>query len=718
MNAPQNPHRRRFLKLSALAGGGLLLGFHLPGRFARAGEAAEAFTPNAFLRITADDVITVIVNKSEMGQGVYTALPMLVAEELEADWATLRVEAAAVDPAYNHTEWGMQVTGGSTSVRSSWEQLRTAGAAARELLLQAAAQTWGVAAAECRAENGQVLHPASGRSLRYGALAATAASLPVPDQVRLKEPAEFKLLGKSMPRLDSRDKITGRAQFGIDVVRPGMLTAVIARPPVFGATVKGFDPAPALAAKGVRQVVQVDAGVAVVADGFWAARQGREALQVDWDEGPLAALDSDAQGREYARLAEGPAAVARDEGDVEAALASAERVLEAVYEVPYLAHAPMEPLNCVADVRADGCDIWTGTQFQTMERDVAARVTGLPPERVRIHTTLLGGGFGRRAVGDAHFVKEAVQISQAAGAPVKVIWTREDDIKGGYYRPRTYNVLKAGLDGEGRPLAWQHRIVGQSIMVGTPFEAMVQDGLDPSQTEGAADSPYAIPNQRVDYVMAPAGVPVLWWRAVGHSFTGFVKECFIDELAHAAGRDPFDYRRELLAGHPRELGVLERAAEAAGWGSPLPAGRFRGIAVHESFGSHVAQVAEISVAGDGRVRVHRVVCAIDCGMIVNPDTIAAQMESGIVYGLSAVLHGAITFKDGRVRQSNFHDYPVLRIPDMPRVEVHIIDSREAPGGVGEPGTPPIAPAVLNAVFAATGRRVRRLPLRPEDLGSA
>jgi isoquinoline 1-oxidoreductase beta subunit len=721
MNEIINLSRRDFLRTGALLGGGLVLGFAMPVQ-GSAGQArpgsSTPFAPNAFIRIGTDDSVTIVVNKSEMGQGVYTSLPMLVAEELEVDWSKVRVEAAPVDPAYNHTQWGVQGTGGSTSVRTSWDQLLKAGATARVMLVAAAARIWAVKPASCRAEKGAVVHEATKRRLSYGQLAEKAARLAPPQDVRLKPPHTYTIIGKPMKRLDTPEKISGKAVFGLDVRVPGMLTAVVARPPVFGATVKSVNDARARAVSGVKGVVRVDSGVAVVADHFWAAKGGRDALEVVWDEGPLATLDSKTQRDEYEKLAEKPGVIAARRGDVEATLAGTAKRIEAIYEVPYLAHAPMEPLNCVAHVRADGCDIWTGTQMQTTDRNAAAKLTGLPTEKVKLHTMLLGGGFGRRAVGDAHFVREAVQVSMAVKAPVKVVWTREDDIRGGYYRPVVYNLIRAGLGGDGMPVAWHHRIVGQSILIGTPFQSGVKEGLDPTQVEGAADSPYEIPNFLVDYHMAPPGVPVLWWRSVGHTFTAFVKEGFIDELAHLAGKDPYQYRRQLLAKHPRQRALLDLVADKAGWGKRSAPDRFQGIAVHESFGSFVAQVAEVSVSATGLVSVHRVACAIDCGMIVNPDTIAAQMESGIVFGLTAALYGEITFKEGRVEQSNFHDYEILRNNEMPKVEVHIMPSQEPPGGVGEPGVPPIAPAVVNALYAATGKRIRRLPIRPGELRRA
>ncbi len=715
VNSIVNTSRRDFLKTSAAGTTGLVIGFYLRGNSdaaLAASPAAGPFAPNAWIRVATDDTVTLLIGQSEMGQGVVTSLSMLLAEELEADWKKIRTEFAPADPAYNNPLIGMQATGGSTSVRGAWQPLRKAGAAARALLITAAAETWGVDRATCRAENGVVIHSPSARRLTYGGLVEKAAGLPVPKDVPLKDPKDFRLVGKRTLRLDTPEKVDGRARFGIDVRLPGMLHAVVARCPVFGGKVASFDAGKVKTVRGVHQVVPITSGIAVVANSTWAAMEGRRALQITWDEGPNAALDSDGISKLYAERAGQAGVVARKEGDAAAGLSGAAKKLEAVYEVPFLAHATMEPMNCTAHVRGDACEVWVPTQFQTISRSLAAKITGLPLSSVQVHTTFLGGGFGRRW--ELDFVAEAVELSKAMGAPVQVIWSREDDMQHDFYRPATYNRLAAGLDAQGFPVAWTHRIVGPSIM-SRVFPDFVKNGLDRSSVDGAADLPYALPNILVDYVLTQTPVPVGFWRSVGNSQNSFISECFFDELAVAGGKDPYELRRRLLNKSPRHLGVLELAATKAGWGTPLPPGRHRGIAVVSSFGSYIAQVAEVSVAKGGAVRVHRVVCAVDCGSVVNPDTIEAQMESGIVFGLTAALKGAITIGNGRVQQSNFHDYEMLRIHEMPVVEVHIVPSKEAPGGIGEPGTPPIAPAVANAVFAATGKRIRRLPIRAEDL---
>jgi isoquinoline 1-oxidoreductase beta subunit len=709
-------NRRDFLKNGILIGGGLMLGCYLPHGKLIEGASAQSgvtFMPNAFIRISSDDRVTIIVNKSEMGQGVYTSLPMLVAEELEVDWTKIQVEAAPVDSTYNHTQWDIQGTGGSTSVWSEWERLQKVGATARLMLIQAAADIWKVDPTSCQAEKGFVIHDATKRRISYGKLIEKASQMEVPKEVPLKDPKDFKIIGKSMKRLDTPEKTNGKAIFGIDVRIPGMLTAMVVRPPVFGGKVKSFNAQKAKAIPGVKDVAQIDSGVAVIADGFWSANKGREVLEIVWDEGPLAKLSTEGMHKEYASLVKDPGAAARKEGNAQQAFSKAAKQLHAEYEVPYLAHACMEPLNCLVDLHEDRCEIWTGTQMQTMDRNTAARVAGLKPEQVKIHTTFLGGGFGRRANPQSDFVAEAVGVAKMVKKPVKVIWTREDDMKGGYYRPMWYDRIAAGLDDQGNLIAWQHTIVGQSILSETPFDPKKE--VDPASVEGAGNIPYEIPNISVDLHSPKIGIPVLWWRSVGHSHTAFVVESFFDEVACAAGKDPYELRRKLMLKHPRHLGVLQLAAEKAGWGKPLPKGHGRGIAVHESFGSFVAQVAEVSVNPSGTVRVHKVVCAIDCGRTVNPNTIKAQMESGIVFGLSSVLHGEITFKNGRVNQNNFHDYPILRMSEMPAVEVHIVSTKEMPGGVGEPGVPPIAPAVCNAIFAVTGKRIRSLPIRIEEL---
>ena len=717
MNAPNDPTRRDFIKAGAALGAGLTLGFHLTP--ARAGKrvvqtaAGEAFAPNAFIRVAPDNTVTVLVKHLEMGQGVQTGLPALVAEELEVPWESIRVEAAPADHTlYNNLLWGpMQGTGGSTAMGNSYEQLRRAGATTREMLREAAALTWGVDKAQVLAEAGRMRHVSSNRALAYGELVERAAGLEVPHHVKLKPASQFKIIGRGFKRTDSRAKSDGSARFGMDLRLPGMLTAVVLRPPRFGDKLKTFYADKALARPGVKAVFEIPAGVAVVATDTWSAIQGRLAVKAEWEAGPAAGVSSDTLLESYRALLKQPGTVARNDGDAGQALAGAARTLAAEYEVPFLAHAPMEPLNCVAQVTADGCEIWTGDQFQTMDQKNAAAVLGLAPEKVHIHTLFAGGSFGRRANVKSDYVVEAVHIAKRMGVPVKTVWTREDDIRGGFYRPCYAHRLEAGLDAQGAPVAWTHRIVGQSIVAGTPFAAgLIKDGIDHTSVEGAATLPYAIPNLRVELHSPTPPIPVLWWRSVGSSHTAFATEVFLDEVAQAAGEDPVALRRRLLKGHPRHLAVLELAATRAGWGTPLPKGWGRGVAVHESFNSFVAEVAEVSVAADGSFKVERVVCAVDCGLAVTPDVIRAQMEGGIGFGLSAALHGEITLQDGRTKQGNFDDYKQLRISEMPQVEVHIVASDLPPTGVGEPGVPPIAPAVVNALFAATGKRIRKLPI--------
>jgi isoquinoline 1-oxidoreductase beta subunit len=719
MSAPSMVGRREFIRTGAALGGGLLVSLYapLPGGSSSALAAEEKdFALNAFVRIGTDESVTVISAHSEMGQGVYTSLPMLLNEELEADWSKIRVEAAPVDKAYNHPVFGMQMTGGSTTSPAEWERYRKMGATARVMLVEAAAARWDVEASTCRVENGVVLHAATNRRGTYGSLANAAARLTPPANVPLKNPKDFTLLGKPTLRLDTPSKTNGTAQFGLDVMVPRMLTAVVARPPVFGGRVAKLDAREALKVPGVKAVEQVPSGVAVIAERFWPAKLGREKLIIEWDLGPNAGLSTEKMLRDFRETALKPGAIAKKTGDPEAALRTAAKTVTAEYDVPYLAHAAMEPLNCVVDLRPDSCEIWTGTQFETVDRANAAQAAGLPADRVLIHTTLLGGGFGRRANPNSDFVVEAVHVARAAKAPVKVVWTREDDLRGGWYRPMWHDRFVAGLDADGDPVAWTHTIVGQSIMQGTPFESFgVKDGIDSASVEGAADLLYGMPNLQVDLHTPKIGVPVQWWRSVGHSHTGFSVEAFFDEVAHAGGKDPYELRRKLLANQPRMKAVLELAAQKANWGSQLPPGVGRGIATHFSFASYVAQVVEASVGKGGAVRVHRVVCALDCGLVINPDTVRAQIEGGIIFGLTAALKTEITLKEGRVEQGNFDDYQMLRIFESPEIEVHIVPSGESPTGVGEPGVPPVAPALANAIFAATGKRVRRLPIRASDL---
>jgi isoquinoline 1-oxidoreductase subunit beta len=707
--------RRSFIKSTALVAGGLVVAFSIPQakRFMGVAQAAETLTlppPNAFLRIGADDSITVMLAHSEMGQGIWTTLPMLIADELDADWSKIKVEHAPAAPAYVHTAYGIQITGGSSTTWSEFERYRQAGALTRALLLQAAAKQWKVPVDGLRTENGYVINGT--QKLSYGQLVDTASTLETPKNVTLKKPEQWKFIGKPTKRLDSADKINGTAKFGQDVQFDGLKIAMVARAPVFGTKLKSYDDSATRKIPGVIKVVKVPTGAAVIAENYWAAKQGREALKLVWDEAGHDRPDTAQLLKQYQALSQKPGVQAAKAGDIASAGKLAKQTLTAEYVLPFLSHAPMEPLNCAVKISGDGCDIWTGTQMQTTDQAAAAKILGVKPEQVKIHTQFLGGGFGRRANPRADFVSEAVEVAKAAGLPVKTVWSREDDVKGGFYRPMFVHRASIALDAQGKPLAWQHTLVGQSIIKGTPFEGvMIKDGIDATSVEGVADSPYVkgTANHQVHLHSVQSDIPVLWWRSVGHSHSGFVMESLIDELAHAAKQEPLAYRRQLLKDHPRHLAALNLAADKASWGQPLPAGVFRGIAVHESFGSYVAQVAEVSVK-EGEVKVHRVVVAIDCGLAVNPEGVQAQMESSVAYALGAALSSEISFKDGQVVQSNFHDYQVLRMKDMPKVEVHIVKSNEKMGGVGEPGVPPLAPAVANAVFAATGKRIRRLPI--------
>src|ERR1700704_3651387 len=722
MSAPAMVGRREFLKTGAAVGGGLLVSWHMPLSSAAAGKAGAGENQvalNAFVRIGTDESVTVISSHSEMGQGVYTSLPMLLNEELEADWSKIRVEAAPVDKIYNHPIFGMQMTGGSTTSPAEWERYRKMGALARTMLVSAAAQQWKVDVASCQVDKGVVLHRATGKRATYGSLATAASQLTAPTEVKLKDAKSFTLIGKPTRRLDTPSKTNGSAQFGLDVSLPGMLTAVVARPPVFGAKVVKVDASETLKVPGVKAVEQVEAGVAVIAERFWPAKVGRDKLVVAWDLGPNAELSTEQMLRDFAEQSKSPGSVAKKTGDPEGALKSAAKSITAEYDVPYLAHAMMEPLNCVVDLRTDSCEIWTGTQFETVDRANAAQVAGLPAEKVQIHTTLLGGGFGRRANPASDFVVEATHVAKIAKAPVKVVWTREDDLAGGWYRPMWHDRFTAGLDGEGHPVAWTHTIVGQSITEGTAFAAYTinKEGVDSTSVEGAADILYGIPNLQVDLHSPKIGVPVQWWRSVGHSHTGFSVEGFFDEMAHAGKKDPYQLRRTLLAKQPRMLALLDLVAQKGNWEKPLPAGHGRGLATHFSFDTYVAQIIEASVEQNGNVRVHRVVCAVDCGRVINPDIVKAQMEGGIIFGLTAALKTEITLENGRVQQKNFHDYQMLRMFESPEIEVHMVPSELSPTGVGEPSVPPVAPALANAIFAATGKRIRRLPIRASDLAA-
>ncbi len=717
--------RRSFLKASIIAGGAAVFGFSLPvgvrgaERLGLTFEPAADFQPNAFIKIAKDGRVTVVVGQVEMGQGVYTSLPQIVADELEVDWAAVSYEAAPAGKAFVNPAMGMQGTGGSSSVKGLFAPLRKSAATVREMLVAAAAQTWNVAADSCKAENGKVVHAASNRSIPYSDLLDAAAKITPPADPKLKDPKDFKYIGKGVKRLDSAEKVNGTAIYGIDVKVPGMLTATIMRSPVIGGKVKAVDDAAAKAVKGVTNVVSLEYGVAVVAENFSAARKGRSALKVTWDEGTMAPVSSESIYSTFAAAADkDKGLVAKKTGDGADGKAKAAKTVEAVYWSPFVAHATMEPMTFTADVRKDSAEVWGGVQAQMLVQQTVATVAGVPVDKVKVNTTLLGGGFGRRFEMD--YVIDATLLSKAVGKPVKVIWTREDDMQNDVYRPATYNKMSAGLDAGGNPVFWHHRVVNDAIMAraGKAFGFILKDDqLDDSSFEGAHNLPYAFPHFQCDWVRKDTGVPVGFWRSVGSSHTAFSTECFLDEVAFAAGKDPVAFRLSMLDKHPRHVAVLKLAAEKAGWGKPAEAGIFRGVAVHESFGSYVAQVAEVSVAKDGKVRVHRVVCTVDCGQVVNPAIVAAQMESGIVYGLSAALYGEITIKDGRVQQKNFTDQRVLRMNEMPKVEVYIVPSTENHGGVGEPGTPPIAPAVVNAIFAATGKRLRSLPIKTADLAS-
>ncbi len=685
-------NRRAFLSAAAAAAGGLLVRFRLS-----AAPAPARSKLDAFVYVGADDSVLLYIHKAEMGQGTVTSLSMLLAEELECDWRQIRTDFPGVSREFG----GNQGVVGSASIRTSWEPLRRAGATAREMLKEAAARQWSVDRASLRAENSFIVNPSNGARLSYGSLAESASQVPPPTGITLKDPSQFHIIGKPTRRLDTPAKVDGSAVFGIDIRLPGMQYAVVARCPVFGGKAARFDASKAKAVPGVKNVIAIPSGVAVLADNTWSAMEGRRKLEIDWDEGPVAAISTASLTQTFAGLMSQPGQTARKVGDAEAALSGAARKVEAIYQVPFLAHAPMEPLNATAHVRPDGCEVWASTQGQTAAHNEARRITGLPPEAVKIYTEYMGGGFGRRARSD--YIGEAVEVSKAAGVPVKLTWSREDDLQQDWYRPASYGHFVGGLDADGWPVAWTTRIACP------PF------GGGGTATEGIANMPYAIPNILVDYHPVDKGIPVSYWRSVGYSQNVFFAESFLDELAAQGKKDPVELRLRLLENVPRLKAALELAADQAGWGKPLPPGHARGVGLSNNVGSNTVQIAEVSVER-GKVRVHRVVCAVDCGHVVNPSGVGQQIQSGIVFGLTAALKGGITLEGGRVQQSNFHQYDMLRIDEMPKVEVHIVPSQAAPGGIGEASTPGIAPAMCNALYALTGKRVRKLPVKLEELG--
>ncbi len=707
--------RRRFLQAGAAAGGGLILSLALPLANVEAeAAAADGFAPNAFIRIGGDEQIVLTMPYVEMGQGTYTSIPMLIAEELEVDLKQVRLEHAPPnEKLYANPLLGVQATGNSNAVRAAWQPLRQAGATARTMLVSAGAKRWNVDAGSCRAQSGEVLHPPTGRRAKYGELAADAAHLPVPENVVLKRPQDFKLIGTPAKRLDTPAKVNGTAVYGIDVRPPGVKIATLAQSPVFGGRVKTVDDTAAKAVKGVRQIVRLDDAVAVVADHMGAAKKGLAALKIEWDDGPHAKLSTEDIARELEQATLKSGAVAQNIGNVDTAMASAVTKVEAIYQVPFLAHATMEPMNCTVHVRKDGCEVWVGSQAVARVQAAAAKTAGLPLDKVVVHNHLIGGGFGRRLEADGAI--RAVQIAQHVGGPVKVVWTREEDIQHDMYRPYWFDRLSAGLDAKGMPVAWNNRYAGSSV-VARWLPPAFNKGLDPDTTEGAIDLVYALPNLHVEYLrVEPPGIPTAFWRSVGPSHNVFVTESFMDELAAAAKQDAVAYRLALLDKAPRAKAVLELAAQKAGWGQPLPQRVGRGVSLQFVFATYMAQVAEVEVSKDGAVRVRRVVCAVDGGTVVNPDTVRAQIQSAVVFGITAALHGEITLKDGRVQQTNFDTYQMVRMNEAPAIEVHIVQNSEPPGGMGEAGTSAIVPAVANAIFAATGKRLRKLPIDSAQL---
>ncbi|HEY0233214.1 MAG TPA: xanthine dehydrogenase family protein molybdopterin-binding subunit [Dokdonella sp.] len=705
VSAVASTSRRAFLKAGVAAGGALLLGFHIP--FAAADQVQGVFAPNAFIRIDAQGAVTLLMPQAEMGQGIYTAIAMILAEELDAKWEQVSVEASPPsDKLYGNPIFQIQVTGNSNSVRAFWTTLRKAGAGARAILVEAAARRWKVEPASCSSAQGEVLHAASGRTLSYASLVGDASALTPPADPPLKAVADFKIIGKPVKRLDTPDKVNGKALYGIDAMPAGVKFATLAACPVFGGKVGHVDDTRAKQVAGVRQVLVFEDFVAVVGDHMWAAKQGLAALDITWDEGPNAHVSSDLIWKQLRAASEKTGVVAKTAGDAARTLAGAGRI-DAAYEMPLLAHATMEPMNCTVHVRPDACEVWVGTQVQTRAQSVAAKLTGLPLEKVTVHYFLIGGGFGRRL--EVDYVEKAVKVAQKVDAPVKLVWTREEDVQHDVYRPVYRDVLSATLT-DGRISGWMHRVTGSAV-IARWLPPAFQKGIDIDAIDSAADIPYDIPNLLVEYQRdEPPAVPTGFWRGVGPNNNVFAVESFIDELARKAGKDPLDFRRGMLGKEPRLLAALELAASKAGWGSALPERSGRGIAAQVAFGSFIATVAEVEVDKNGDVRVHRIVCAVDTGIVVNPDTVIAQLQGGLIFGLTAALYGEITIDKGRVQQSNFHDYRMLRIDEVPKIEVHLVQSGEAPGGIGETGTTAAPPAVCNAIYAATGIRLRRLPI--------
>ena len=736
--------RRRFIKVGFLAGAGLFVAMHVPdavlagdkGNYPLIDEN-ETLEPNAWIRIRPDDTVTVMIHHSEMGQGIMTGLSMIVAEELDADWSKVRAEHAPVAKVYRNPEFGIQATGGSTSVTTSWDILREAGAAAREMFVSAAAQTWGAPKSACKTKNSTVVHQSSGKTLRYGELLKKAASQPVPKKPRLKDPKSFGIVGQRKPRLDTQAKIRGEAVFGIDVTTKGLLAATVVHPPTIGAEVQSVNDKKAASMPGVRNILPIESGVAVVADTVRQAFSAAEELEISWKNGISPLPDTEKIMKSWAERIKDGGKDVRDDGEFEKAFAGASKKIEAYYELPYQYHACPEPMNCTADVRKDGCDVWAPTQAQEVARETAVRITGLNPDSVRVHTPFMGGGFGRRGASD--YVEEAVTVSKAVKSPVKVVWTREEDVRSDWFRPAFYNFVQAGLDDKGMPVAWLHRGIGPAQMAETIRQAapcivpqwlprpikyaaagvaakVVSHFTVPEETmSGSATMAYDIENIRVEYIEDDPGVQVGAWRSVGNSRNAFVVESFMDEIAAASGKDPLELRLALLKNALKRKGVLELAADKAGWGKPLPDGIHRGLAVHQFHDTPAAMIAEISVDDRGNVRVRRIVAAVDCGTVINPRLVEAQMIGGVAFGLSATLKSRITIKDGRVEQSNFHDFPILRMDEMPKVEVHIVKSSAHPTGIGEVPVPPVAPAVTNAIFAATGKRIRKIPVDPVEI---